>query len=48
MLRRQADAGQVFGLLPAQVKRLKTLYAPRLDACLAAIDRYMPTAEATP
>jgi 2-aminoadipate transaminase len=35
------------GLLPPQVERLKTLYAPRLDACLAALDRYMPTAETT-
>ena len=30
------------GLLPPQIERLKALYAPRLDACLAAIDRYMP------
>jgi 2-aminoadipate transaminase len=35
------------GLLPPQVERLKKLYAPRLDACLAAIDRYMPDAVAT-
>ena len=35
------------GLLPPQIERLKTLYAPRLDACLAAIDRYMPDATAT-
>jgi 2-aminoadipate transaminase len=35
------------GLLPPQVQRLKKLYAPRLDACLAAIDRYMPDAVAT-
>ena len=27
--------------------RLKALYAPRLDACLAAIDRFMPDAEPT-
>jgi DNA-binding transcriptional MocR family regulator len=35
------------GLLPPQVERLKKLYAPRLDACLKAIDRYMPEAVAT-
>jgi len=33
------------GLLAPQVERLKALYAPRLDACLAAMDRYMPEAE---
>lgn len=35
------------GLLPEQIERLKRLYAPRLEACLAAIDRHMPTAQAT-
>jgi len=35
------------GLLPPQIERLKTLYAPRLDACLAGIDKYMPDAQAT-
>lgn len=35
------------GLLPPQVERLKKLYAPRLDACLGAIDRHMPDAVAT-
>lgn len=35
------------GLLTPQIERLKKLYAPRLDACLAAIDKYMPDAEAT-
>src|SRR5688572_88653 len=35
------------GLLPPQIERLKKLYAPRLDACLAAIDKYMPDAVAT-
>jgi len=35
------------GLLAPQIERLKKLYAPRLEACLAAIDRYMPDAEAT-
>jgi DNA-binding transcriptional MocR family regulator len=35
------------GLLPPQVERLKALYAPRLDSTLAAIDRYMPDAQAT-
>lgn len=35
------------GLLPPQIERLKTLYAPRLDACLAGLDKYMPEASAT-
>ena len=35
------------GLLPPQIERLKKLYAPRLDACLGAIDKYMPDAVAT-
>jgi 2-aminoadipate transaminase len=35
------------GLLPPQIARLKALYAPRLEACLDAIDRLMPDAEAT-
>ena len=35
------------GLLPPQIERLKKLYAPRLDACLSAIDTYMPDAVAT-
>lgn len=35
------------GHLDPQVAKLKTLYAPRLDACLAAIDKYMPEAKAT-
>ncbi len=35
------------GLLAPQIERLKKLYAPRLDACLAAIDKYMPDAVAT-
>lgn len=35
------------GLLPPQIERLKALYAPRLDACLRAIDQYMPDAETT-
>jgi 2-aminoadipate transaminase len=35
------------GLLEPQIDRLKALYAPRLDACLAALDRYMPEAEVT-
>ena len=33
------------GHLPAQIERLKALYAPRLAACLAALDRVMPDAE---
>jgi DNA-binding transcriptional MocR family regulator len=35
------------GLLEPQIERLKALYAPRLEACLAALDRHMPDAEAT-
>jgi DNA-binding transcriptional MocR family regulator len=35
------------GLLPPQIESLKKLYAPRLDACLAALDRYMPDATTT-
>lgn len=30
------------GLLVPQLERLKKLYAPRLDACLAALEKYMP------
>jgi 2-aminoadipate transaminase len=35
------------GLLGPQIARLKALYAPRLDACLRAIEKYMPEAQAT-
>ena len=35
------------GLLFPQIERLKKLYAPRLDACLAGIDKYMPDTTAT-
>jgi 2-aminoadipate transaminase len=35
------------GLLDEQVELLKSLYGPRLDACLAAIDAYLPDVEAT-
>jgi 2-aminoadipate transaminase len=35
------------GLLDPQIAKLKQLYAPRLDACLAGLDRHMPDAEAT-
>ena len=35
------------GLLQPQIERLKQLYAPRLDACLAAMNRYMPEAKTT-
>jgi 2-aminoadipate transaminase len=35
------------GLLPGQIERLKALYAPRLDACLGALDRFMPEAATT-
>jgi DNA-binding transcriptional MocR family regulator len=30
------------GLLAPQIERLKQLYLPRLDACLAALDTHMP------
>jgi DNA-binding transcriptional MocR family regulator len=32
------------GLLQPQIERLKQLYLPRLDACLASLDQYMPGA----
>ena len=35
------------GLLPPQIERLKALYGPRLDACLAGLDKYMPDASST-
>jgi 2-aminoadipate transaminase len=35
------------GLLIPQLERLKRLYAPRLDACLAGLDQHMPDAKAT-
>jgi DNA-binding transcriptional MocR family regulator len=35
------------GLLAPQIERLKRLYAPRLDACLAGLDAHMPEAVAT-
>src|SRR5678816_727679 len=35
------------GLLPPQIERLKALYAPRLDATLAGLDKYMPDASTT-
>jgi 2-aminoadipate transaminase len=35
------------GLLDPQIARLKQLYAPRLDACLAALEREMPDADPT-
>ena len=35
------------GQLPGQIERLKALYAPRLQACLDALDHYLPDAEAT-
>jgi 2-aminoadipate transaminase len=34
------------GLLPGQLERLKALYAPRLRACLDALARLLPQAEA--
>jgi 2-aminoadipate transaminase len=35
------------GLLPPQIERLKDLYGPRLDACLAGLAAYMPDAVPT-
>jgi DNA-binding transcriptional MocR family regulator len=35
------------GLLPPQIERLKSLYAPRLQACLDAIRKHMPQTKAT-
>lgn len=35
------------GALPGQVEKLKQLYAPRLQACLDALDTHLPEAEAT-
>jgi 2-aminoadipate transaminase len=35
------------GKLAPQIEKLKALYAPRLEACLAALDKYMPDAVAT-
>jgi 2-aminoadipate transaminase len=35
------------GLLGPQIERLKALYAPRLDACLAGLDTHLPDAVAT-
>jgi DNA-binding transcriptional MocR family regulator len=35
------------GRLGPQIEKLKALYAPRLDACLAALDKYIPDAVAT-
>jgi 2-aminoadipate transaminase len=35
------------GLLPLQIERLRALYAPRLEACLAALARHLPDALAT-
>jgi len=35
------------GRLPAQIEKLKALYAPRLDACLSALDERLPEARVT-
>jgi 2-aminoadipate transaminase len=35
------------GKLMPQIEKLKALYAPRLEACLAALDRHIPDAVAT-
>jgi 2-aminoadipate transaminase len=34
------------GYLPRQIEKLKSLYSPRLEACLTAIDEHMPGAQA--
>jgi 2-aminoadipate transaminase len=35
------------GLLPTQIEKLKALYAPRLAACLAAIETHLPQVRST-
>jgi DNA-binding transcriptional MocR family regulator len=35
------------GLLGPQIEKLKALYSPRLDACLAALAKYVPDAKPT-
>jgi len=35
------------GKLPAQIEKLKKLYAPRLEATLTALDEYLPESEPT-
>ncbi|MBD3306391.1 aminotransferase class I/II-fold pyridoxal phosphate-dependent enzyme [candidate division KSB3 bacterium] len=35
------------GKLPGQIEQLKALYAPRLQACLDALDTHLPDAQAT-
>jgi 2-aminoadipate transaminase len=35
------------GNLPGQIEKLKALYAPRLQACLDALDAHLPDAQAT-
>jgi DNA-binding transcriptional MocR family regulator len=35
------------GLLNPQIERLKKLYAPRLDACVAGLDTHMPDSQPT-
>jgi len=35
------------GLLPAQIEKLKALYAPRLEAILTALDTHLPDAKTT-
>ncbi len=35
------------GKLGPQIEKLKALYAPKLEACLAALDKYIPDAVAT-
>jgi DNA-binding transcriptional MocR family regulator len=35
------------GKLPGQIEKLKQLYAPRLEACLEALDEHLPEAQAT-
>jgi 2-aminoadipate transaminase len=35
------------GLLEPQIEKLKSLYSPRLDACRAALEKYVPSAQPT-
>lgn len=35
------------GLLAPQIERLKALYAPRLEACLAGVETFLPDVQAT-
>ncbi len=45
--RRHATNGCAAACCGPQIEKLKALYAPRLDACLAALDQHIPDAVAT-